>query len=242
MTADPHVILSRVFGRRRTEPSAWLTRAALALDILATIFVLAGSLSTLTGGIRFNVPGVRVSLRSPWRPFLIALTLIVIRQCAVSYRPVLTRFLRSASDPLPLDEAALFPSDPLLKRVAVYGGATLLFAALTIWATWPQAINLYSVSDLGDPLFSIWRLNWVHHQLFLDPRHLFDANIFYPERLTLTYSDSMIVPALMHSPLRWLGLHRIVSYNLMMLSAFVLSGLAMFLLVGWCGYIGWRLP
>lgn len=231
MAAEPRAILPRVFGRRRAKPSAWLTRAALALDILATIFVLAGSFSILTGGIRFDVWGVRVSLRSAWRPGLIALALIILRQCIVSYRPALTRFFQSASDPLPLEEAALFPSEPMLKRLAVFGGAALLFTALTIWATWPQAIQWNSVSDLGDPLFSIWRLNWVHHQLFRDPRHLFDANIFYPEPLTLTYSDSMIVPALMHSPLVWLGLPRVVSYNVMLLAAFVLSGLAMFLLV-----------
>jgi Dolichyl-phosphate-mannose-protein mannosyltransferase len=231
MTADPRVILSRVSGRRRTEPSAWLTRAVLALDILATIFVLAGSLSFITGGIRFNVLDARVSLRSPWRPILIAFALLVIRQCLVSYRPLLTRFAQSTRNPLPLDEAALFTAEPLKRRAAVLGGATLLFAALTAWATWPQALHLYKVPDLGDPLFSIWRLNWVHHQLFRDPRHLFDANIFHPERLTLTYSDSMLVPSLMHAPLLWLGLHRIVSYNVMILSAFVLSGLAMFLLV-----------
>jgi len=39
----------------------------------------------------------------------------------------------------------------------------------------------------------MWRIGWVQHQLVTDPRHLFDANIFYPLRATLTYSDAMIL-------------------------------------------------
>ena len=33
------------------------------------------------------------------------------------------------------------------------------------------------------PHFSTWRLAWIAHALRTDPRHLFDANIFWPERL-----------------------------------------------------------
>ena len=40
-------------------------------------------------------------------------------------------------------------------------------------------------------------MGWVFHQLGGDPRPLFDANIFHPEPLTLTYSDSMLLPSLM---------------------------------------------
>jgi len=34
------------------------------------------------------------------------------------------------------------------------------------------------------------------------PLQLFDANIFYPSRYTLAYSDSMLAPALSVAPLR----------------------------------------
>jgi hypothetical protein len=94
-----------------------------------------------------------------------------------------------------------------------------------------QVRHLDSVPDLGDPLFSIWRLGWVNHQLFTDPRHLFDANIFYPERLTLTLSDPIILPAVMAAPLLAVGLHPVVVYNLLLLSAFWFSGIAVYLLV-----------
>jgi hypothetical protein len=94
-----------------------------------------------------------------------------------------------------------------------------------------QVGHLDSVPDLGDPLFSVWRIGWVNHQLFTDPRHLFDANIFYPERLTLTLSDPIVLPALMAAPLLAAGVHPVVAYNLLLLSAFWFSGIAVYLLV-----------
>jgi hypothetical protein len=94
-----------------------------------------------------------------------------------------------------------------------------------------QFANLYAVPDLGDPLFSIWRVGWVAHQIVADPRHLFDGNIFYPEPLTLTLSDPVILPALTIAPLLALGVHPVLAYNILFLSGFWLSGVATYLLV-----------
>jgi hypothetical protein len=94
-----------------------------------------------------------------------------------------------------------------------------------------QVRHLDYVPDLGDPLFSTWRIAWVHHQLVSDPRHLFDANIFYPERLTLTFSDPVILPALTASPLLIGGVHPVIAYNLLLMSGFWFSGFAVYLLV-----------
>jgi hypothetical protein len=94
-----------------------------------------------------------------------------------------------------------------------------------------QMRHLDSVPDFGDPLFSIWRVGWVNHQIFADPRHLFDTNIFYPERFTLTLSDPVILPALTAGPLLAIGLHPVVVYNLLLLSGFWFSGIAVYLLV-----------
>ncbi len=106
-----------------------------------------------------------------------------------------------------------------------------LFAVLTVAMTWPQARDLRAVPDPGDPLFSTWRLAWIAHQLPRDPLHLFDANAFYPERATLAYSDGVLLPALVSAPLFWLGAHPLTVYNLLFLSAFALSGAAMFAFV-----------
>jgi len=109
--------------------------------------------------------------------------------------------------------------------------AALGLGASLILLLHQQVGHLDSVPDLGDPLFSVWRIGWVNHQLFTDPRHLFDANIFYPERLTLTLSDPIVLPALMAAPLLAAGVHPVVAYNLLLLSAFWFSGIAVYLLV-----------
>ena len=93
-----------------------------------------------------------------------------------------------------------------------------------------QLADWYGVPDLGDPLFSMWRMGWVAHQLVADPAHLFDANIFYPDRGTLTYSDSMLLPALMAAPLIWMGVPLPVAYTTLFLLAWLAAGVATYLL------------
>lgn len=106
------------------------------------------------------------------------------------------------------------------------------FTALAVVNSYPLAFKPGSViGEHGDALFSVWRLAWVAHQITADPRHLFDANIFYPERRTLAYSDAMLLPAAVVAPLNWAGIEPLVVYNLTLLGAFLLSGLAAYLLV-----------
>src|SRR5262249_38361066 len=87
------------------------------------------------------------------------------------------------------------------------------------------------VHDDGDPLMVTWVLAWVAHQLPRAPAHIFDANIFYPERNTLAYSETMLVPGTIAAPLYWLGVGPILIYNLVFLSGFALSGVGVALLV-----------
>ena len=79
--------------------------------------------------------------------------------------------------------------------------------------------------------FSVWRLAWVAHQVLADPRHLFDGNIFHPNRDTLAYSDAMLLPAIVLAPFNWMGISPLVVYNLTLFAAFVASAVAAFLLV-----------
>ena len=107
-----------------------------------------------------------------------------------------------------------------------------LLTALTILITYPQITHLRGgVHDFGDPLLNAWALAWTPHALISQPTALFDANIFHPEPGTLALSESLIVPALLVAPLRALGANAILLHNLTLMSGFVLSGLATFLLV-----------
>jgi hypothetical protein len=110
--------------------------------------------------------------------------------------------------------------------------ALLLFVALTAVMTYPQVFHMSTgVHDPGDPLMVTWVLAWVAHQLPIAPAHIFDANIFYPERNTLAYSETLLVPGLLSAPLAWLGVGPILIYNLVFLSGFALSGVGVALLV-----------
>jgi len=105
-----------------------------------------------------------------------------------------------------------------------------IFLLLTIVFTWPQAIHWLSVPDFMDTYFSMWRLSWIAHQLTTDPRHLFDANIFYPLKHTLAYSDAVLLEGLAGAPLIWIGVPAVVVYNLLIFAGFVASGVGAFLL------------
>jgi len=108
----------------------------------------------------------------------------------------------------------------------------ILFTVLTAVMTYPQVLHMEDgVHDPGDPLMVTWILSWVGHQLPRAPAHLFDANIFYPERNTLAYSETLVVPGAIAAPLHWLGVSAIVVYNLVFLSGFAISGVGVALLV-----------
>lgn len=114
---------------------------------------------------------------------------------------------------------------PLMTAVA-------LLSVLTVIVTWPAALHLTTrVPGHDDPLFSIWRLAWIAHALPHDPRHLFDANIFYPHLRTLAYSDAMLFEGIVAAPFFWAGANPVLVYNLMLFAGIVSSGAGMFVLV-----------
>ena len=203
------------------------------LDAIGLILLMAGVIVSITGGRRYEFPFMTLSLRSESRFFFWAAVLLLIRYFRDPGGSVVRRYLAAARAPKPSDEAELFgaPGQSTARRVAGVAGLVVAFGALVAALTWPQAAHPYWVSDLGDPLFSIWRIAWVSHHLPFDVRSVFDANIFYPEQRTLTYSDPVLVPSAMIAPLLWLGAHPVVVYNLLFLSGWVLSGVTMYLLV-----------
>ena len=111
--------------------------------------------------------------------------------------------------------------------------ALALFACLAVVHTWPLATAPARLSrnDTPDTILNEWILAWDAHQAVHDPRHFFDANIFYPERHTLAYSEYLIAPAAMGAPLLWLGASPVLVYNLLLLAGLTLTGWATCLLV-----------
>jgi hypothetical protein len=219
------------------EADANITPARLrfyrTLDAIGLLLLIAGIVVSITGGRRYEFPAFTISLRSESRFFFWGAILLLIPYIRDPKGSLAARYLAAARGPGPSDETELFgasgQSSP--RRIAGMAGLILGFGALVAALTWPQAGHPYWVSDLGDPLFSIWRVAWVGHHLPFNLATVFDANIFYPEQHTLTYSDPVLVPSAMVAPLLWMGAHPVVVYNLLFLSGWVLSGVTMYLLV-----------
>jgi hypothetical protein len=123
-------------------------------------------------------------------------------------------------------------------NIGFAAGALALFVLLTVAHTWPlaSAPATWSRNDAADTILHEWILAWVPHQLLRHPLHLFDANIFYPERYTLAYSDPLFVQSIMGAPLLWAGASPVLVYNLVLMAGFALTGWAMCLMVErWTG-------
>src|SRR6266540_523131 len=129
---------------------------------------------------------------------------------------------------------------PFRTTGLLYQRATALaiFVALAVVHTWPLASDPAHLSrvDNADYALNAWAISWVAHQLPRDPLHLFDANIFYPERLTLAYSESMIVQGVLAMPIRAVGGSPVLAYNLLLLAGLAFTSWAFWLLLRrWTG-------
>jgi hypothetical protein len=110
-------------------------------------------------------------------------------------------------------------------------GAVAFAIVLAVFVTWPQALHMRtSIFSHHDPYFSIWRISWIAHALVTSPFHLFDANIFYPAKDTLAFSDATLLEGLLGAPFLWMHVSPVLIYNVLFLMGFVGSAVAMFVL------------
>jgi len=140
------------------------------------------------------------------------------------------------------------PSPPV-RWGSWLAGAAALYGAYTVAFTWPLVIHA------GDhvraaPIFGwvdldlhLWTLAWVCRTIVRAPLRLFDANVFYPARLTLAGSDHLLGTLPVAGPVYWLTGNPVATLNVVVLTSFPLAGLATFALVaattrsGWAGLL-----
>ena len=116
------------------------------------------------------------------------------------------------------------------RRAAILFGAAV---GLAIMMTWPLAAGMTALGRStggGDGLFSVWNVAWVARTIVVDPVHLFDANIFYPHRATLAYSEANLGAGLLAVPAWWLTRNAYAAHNTAVLAAFASAFLGMWLL------------
>ncbi len=129
-------------------------------------------------------------------------------------------------------DAAPPPATPRRRRR--WPGDVLAVAFLclvAVAATWPLALHPAStLADLGDPLDSAWRLTWPIHQLRHDPRHLLDANTYYPFDTTYLFDELLLGVALVVAPVILLTGNGVLAVNAALLIAFAMNGVGMYVL------------
>ncbi len=109
------------------------------------------------------------------------------------------------------------------------------FAVLTVAFTYPLAFHLgsqgYKPNQVGDAQYSIWNVAWVAHALLTDPRHVLDANIFFPYPSTLIYSEANLLTGALAVPAYALTNNPFAAHNFVVLLSFVLSATGTYYLV-----------
>lgn len=108
----------------------------------------------------------------------------------------------------------------------------LLYSALTMVLAYPLTIHpASSVLQLGaDTDLFMWALGWDVHALTHRPLSVFDANIYYPYRHTLAYSENFIGSALLAAPFLWLTGNLALAMNAVALLSCVLCGVGAYVL------------
>ncbi len=118
-----------------------------------------------------------------------------------------------------------------MRKILIYFLVILFFTIFTFFSTYPLIIKMdTAVKNLGDPVLNVWILNWDIHKFLTGISNFFDANIFYPHRNTLAYSEHLIPQALLALPVYLITHQPIFIYNFLFILSFILSGLGMFFL------------
>jgi hypothetical protein len=112
------------------------------------------------------------------------------------------------------------------SRGAIEGLWVVLAAtALAIALTYPVAFNFDRIGRVNtdDGRWSIWVVSWVAHALTTDPARLYHANIFYPQRYTLAFSEANLGAGVIGVPVWLLTENPFATHNFAFFVAFVLA-------------------
>ena len=97
--------------------------------------------------------------------------------------------------------------------------------ALTCLFTYPLAFKLGSVGRVNtdDGRWSIWVVSWVAHALTTDPAAVYQANIFYPHRNALAFSEANLVAGALGAPVWLMTENPHATHNSVVLFGFVVA-------------------
>jgi hypothetical protein len=114
----------------------------------------------------------------------------------------------------------------------------VVFAAgvgLALLLTWPLASNFAGLGRThpndADGQLSIWNVSWVARTIVVDPLRLYDANIFFPHKLTLAYSEANVLTGTIGVPVYWASRNPWLTLNAVMIFGFASAYAAAYFLM-----------
>ncbi len=112
----------------------------------------------------------------------------------------------------------------------------LIFVALAVLHTWPlaSAPHRLSLNHNADAQLNAWIIGWIAHTLPTHPSAFWQGNIFQPGEQALTFSEPLVIPALLGAPLLWLGGSPVLVFNLLLIAGLAATGLS-----GWWVVTRW---
>ena len=115
-----------------------------------------------------------------------------------------------------------------------------LYGAITVLLAYPLSIDPARrvLSTSPDTDLFMWILAWDAHALATSPLQIFNANIYYPQALTLAYSENLIGSSLIAAPVLWMTGNPVLAMNLVALVSSVLNALGAFSLARRLGITG----
>ncbi len=121
-----------------------------------------------------------------------------------------------------------------LRRSYPHFLALFLYSVLTLIMTYPAIFRMKVaiIGDFVDSFLNTWILAWGVRKITGGGwGSLFDANIFFPDKNTLAYSEHLLGEALTAVPIQWAFNDPLVTFNVSVLISFVLTALGMYFLV-----------
>jgi hypothetical protein len=108
---------------------------------------------------------------------------------------------------------------------------TLVLAVAVLVFFWPVVMQMGSYNPGGDAMFNAWEMRRNQNCILRNhcPTYA-DANIYYPNKDTMLYSETQLSAGVVTLPLYFINQNPIFAYNLLTITLFFLAGWFMYLL------------
>lgn len=127
--------------------------------------------------------------------------------------------------PFRADRPCYHTADMRSRGLAEAAAVVLAGVALTSVLTYPLAFQIDRVgrTNTDDGRWSIWVVAWVAHALTTDPAGVYQANIFYPQRNALAFSEANLVAGAIGAPVWAATQNPYTTHNAAALLSFVIA-------------------